>query len=502
MAAPRSLNMARTLPKTLPTTKLSPARSVPFCTSTVATGPRPRSSLASSTVPLAGRSGTGLEVLQVGNQADHFHQQVEIRLLLGGNVHEHRAAAPVLGHQATVRQLLLNPLWHGVGLVDLVDRDDDRHICCLGVINGFQRLRHHAVIGRNHQHHDVGDLRPTRAHAGEGLVTGRIEEDDLATKRRRVLVGDRHFVCADMLGDSARFAFGDAGQPDGIEQAGLAVIDVAHDGDHRRTRDRQCATLFASAFCRSSLLRHLLFEGNYVCAGPEMASHFGGEFCVERLVDGGENSARQQPGNQVLGANAQLLCQVLYAGAFRNRDVPRDGQRLAGKRQPWRRNEALHRAFLHATGHIALSRTRRTSHRTTGWRGRSCSDTCSCTKWRTGSRRSGTSWVRTTAFPGPHGRPGLSRCELSRSLPLTLRRHSRTRSLEDWFAPFGHSSSRRRRRGAWPRSRRRRRRIDRTRSGLRHDQSPRRWRPVRSCCRFCRCRGLGCSYGRRTAASR
>ena len=38
----------------VPQMKKSPTRSVPFCTSTVATGPRPRSSLASSTVPTAG----------------------------------------------------------------------------------------------------------------------------------------------------------------------------------------------------------------------------------------------------------------------------------------------------------------------------------------------------------------------------------------------------------------------------------------------------------------
>ena len=49
--------MARTLPKVLPTTKLSPVCSVPSATSTVATLPRPRSSLASSTVPEAVRSG-------------------------------------------------------------------------------------------------------------------------------------------------------------------------------------------------------------------------------------------------------------------------------------------------------------------------------------------------------------------------------------------------------------------------------------------------------------
>ena len=39
-----------------------------------------------------------------------------------------------------------------------------------------------------------------------------------------------------MLGDAASFASGDVGQPNGIQQSGFAVIDVAHDGDHRRPR--------------------------------------------------------------------------------------------------------------------------------------------------------------------------------------------------------------------------------------------------------------------------
>ncbi len=53
----RSSNIARTFPYTFPTTKLSPAWSVPFCTRIVPTGPRPRSSFASSTKPLAARPG-------------------------------------------------------------------------------------------------------------------------------------------------------------------------------------------------------------------------------------------------------------------------------------------------------------------------------------------------------------------------------------------------------------------------------------------------------------
>ena len=84
------------------------------------------------------------------------------------------------GHQAAIGELLLHAIGHGVGLVDLVDRDDDRNFGGVRVIDGFERLRHHAVIGSHDQHDDVGGLGAARTHAGEGFVTRRIEEHDLA----------------------------------------------------------------------------------------------------------------------------------------------------------------------------------------------------------------------------------------------------------------------------------------------------------------------------------
>jgi hypothetical protein len=50
----------------------------------------------------------------------------------------------------------------------------------LGVIDGFDRLRHDAVIGRHHQHDDVGDLGAAGTHRGERGVARRIDEGDLA----------------------------------------------------------------------------------------------------------------------------------------------------------------------------------------------------------------------------------------------------------------------------------------------------------------------------------
>ena len=43
-------------------------------------------------------------------------------------------------------------------------------------------------------------------------------------------------VGADMLGDAAGFARGHIRLADGIQQGGLAVVDVTEDGDHRRAR--------------------------------------------------------------------------------------------------------------------------------------------------------------------------------------------------------------------------------------------------------------------------
>ena len=61
-------------------------------------------------------------------------------------------------------------------------------------------------------------------------MTRRVEEGDHAARRFDV-------VGADVLRDAAGLARGHLGA-DVVQQRGLAVVDVAHDGDHRRTRQR------------------------------------------------------------------------------------------------------------------------------------------------------------------------------------------------------------------------------------------------------------------------
>ena len=170
---------------------------------------------------------------KIADEQNHFEQARKILLRLGGDFHHHRVAAPLFGHQTAIGKLALHALGLRIGLIDFVDRDDDRHIRGLRVRDGFFGLRHHAVIGAHDEHDDVGNLRAARAHARERFVARRVDEHDAPVAHMR-------FVGADVLRDSARFAGRNFGFADGVEQAGLAVVDVAHHGDHGRARLQDC----------------------------------------------------------------------------------------------------------------------------------------------------------------------------------------------------------------------------------------------------------------------
>ena len=182
--SPRSSISARTRPQAEPATMMSPSFSVPRWTSAVPTGPRPRSSFASTITPSAARSGIGLELQHLGLQHDRFEQLVETGLLQRRNLDLQRVAAHAFHHDLVAEQLGAHALRIGARLVDLVDGDDDRHLGGLGVVDRLDRLRLHAVVGGHHQNDDVGDLGAAGAHGGERLVARRVDEGDLLTRRQ------------------------------------------------------------------------------------------------------------------------------------------------------------------------------------------------------------------------------------------------------------------------------------------------------------------------------
>ncbi len=292
--------------------KTSPTCSVPFCTSIVATGPRPLSTRDSSTVPLAGASGSALSSRKSPTRRIISSRRGRFCLVLAETSTITVSPPHSSGIRSAIGELALHALGLSVGLVDLVDRHDDRHMGRLRVGDGFFGLRHHAVIGGHDEHDDVGDLRAARAHARERFVARRVDEDDAPLAHMR-------FICANVLRDSAGFARGDFGFANGVEQAGLAVVDVAHHGDHRRARLQIARALFLDFF----FLNDLLFERDHLHDSVEGFGKVRGRGHIERLVDAGENAAVEQDLQQFLGANIELFGQLAHGDAFGDRDLAR-----------------------------------------------------------------------------------------------------------------------------------------------------------------------------------
>ena len=125
----------------------------------------------------------GLLLVGIGDEADHFLECVEVDALLGRDFDELRIATLVGRLHAACGELLDNLGCVGLRLVDLVDGDDDRHLGGAGMVDGFDGLGHDAIVGCDDDDDDVGDLGSACTHAGEGLVTWGIEEDDFAAER-------------------------------------------------------------------------------------------------------------------------------------------------------------------------------------------------------------------------------------------------------------------------------------------------------------------------------
>ena len=179
----------------------------------------------------------GFELQNIGLQLEHFQQMRNAFVGLGRHRREHRVAAPIFGGQAVFGQTLFDFFQIGIGPVHLVDRDDDRHLGRARMVDRFHRLRHDAVVGGDDQHDDIGDLGAARAHGGKRFMARRIE-------KRHAAAVDLDVISADMLGDAAMLLGRHVGAANGVEQGGLAVIDVTHDRHHRRARQQRAFLLF------------------------------------------------------------------------------------------------------------------------------------------------------------------------------------------------------------------------------------------------------------------
>ena len=126
---------------------------------------------------------------------------------------------------------------------------------------------------------------------------------------------------------------GHIGGADGVQQRCFAVIDVAHDGDHRRAPHA-----IGGLFGQLDFLRALFFVADLVGGSAELARHVLGHLHIQLLVDGGEDFLLHQLLDHQVGFDAELFGKLLDGDAFGDRDLAIDGRRRGGLLAPRHRH--------------------------------------------------------------------------------------------------------------------------------------------------------------------
>ena len=182
------------------------------------------------------------------------------------------------------------------------------------------------------------------------------------------LSGRADLIGADMLGDAAGLAGDDVGAADRVEQRGLAVVDMAHDRDHRRTRLERLVGIDVG--------RRVDVDVGF--ADPldvvaELGDQQLGRVLVDRLVDRDRHAHLEQRLDQVGGALGHAVGELPDGDRLGHDDVAdllvrraglHDGARFSFSRA--RRSAASERARLSSSPDsarvtVSLPRWRRSS---------------------------------------------------------------------------------------------------------------------------------------------
>ena len=223
------------------------------------------------------------------------------------------------------------------------------------MVERLDRLRHDTVVGRDHQDGDVGGLRTTGTHGGERLVTRGVDEGDAAL----VVVdvgGD--LVGADVLGDATGLLVDHVGRTQRVEELGLSVVDVTHDGDDRRAdHEVLLATLVLTELQVEGLeqLAVLVLGRDDLDDVVELLTEQLERLVVDRLGRGHHLAEVEKHLHELGGVDADLLGEVGQRGAARQPD----GLAVALADAHAAQGRGLHGLELLATGPLRLATTTR-----------------------------------------------------------------------------------------------------------------------------------------------
>ena len=104
-----------------------------------------------------------------------------MQALLRRNINEHVLATPLFGDNAILRKLLANTIRRSTRLINFVNRNNDRNISSLSVVDGLNGLRHNTVVSGNDQNNNIGYLSATGTHSSKRFVARGIDKSNLTT---------------------------------------------------------------------------------------------------------------------------------------------------------------------------------------------------------------------------------------------------------------------------------------------------------------------------------
>ena len=248
--------------------------------------------------------GVGLQFQHISYQQNHFQNIGNTGLLTGRNGNHNGVAAPGFRNQPVLGQLLHNEFRVSPFFIDFVDGHNNGHLGSFGVVDGFQGLGHHTIVGSHYQNGNIRYLGASGTHSCKGFVARRIQEDN------RTALAD-YPVSTDVLGNTAGFPCRYVGFPDGIQKGSLAVVNVAHNRYNRRSGYPQSRiVLHFGHFRRIGLRRRFLYFA-IVVQGNQFS-----RFMVDFLVDGYHLAQHKQLLDNFAGFAAQLGGKFFHADAF------------------------------------------------------------------------------------------------------------------------------------------------------------------------------------------
>ena len=251
----------------------------------------------------------GLERAHVCREQHHLEEMLDARPHARRHRHADDIAAELLGNEAMGHQVGLHALGARAWKVDLVDRHEDRHARRLRVVDGFDGLRHDAVGGGDDEDDNVSHLSAAAPHRREGRVARRVDERDR-------LVMHANLVGTNGLRDAAGLAGRDVRLADRVEQRRLAVVDMPHDGDDRRTRHLLALERLRLDDGFLFLRLQVRLERDHVRLVAELNGDGLREFRIESHVHGDHDTTHHEDADDVLGLHVHLLGQFLDRDSF------------------------------------------------------------------------------------------------------------------------------------------------------------------------------------------